>query len=116
MLAAGVLGFFSLYNDLAQAIILQMDVLIRQGRQAQSTDALPAPLRPPDVTRFLEKSSLPYTLQWDKDDQNRFAIPRPAGSAYSASIVIARFENSYLLVCMFPSKTTLPTCRDFTSE
>ncbi len=116
MLAAGALGLFSLYNDVARAITPQMDVLIRQGRQAQSADTLPAPLRPPDVNRFLEKSSRSYTLQWDKDDQNRFAIPRPAGSADNASIVIARFENSYLLVCMFPSKTTLPTCRDFASE
>lgn len=113
VLVAGVFGLFSLYNDLGRAVIRQMDLLIQQGRRNQSNETLPDPLRPPDVTQFSEQGNGPYTLQWEKDDQNQFAIPRPAGNAFEPSIVIARFDSGYLLVCMYPGKTGQPTCRDF---
>lgn len=115
VLLAGGLGLFSLLNDLGRAALPRMDQLIQLGRQAQNIESLPAPLRPPDVKLFSAQASGPYTLQWDKDDQNQFSIPRPAGSSFDQSTVIARFDSGYLLVCMFPGKTGLPSCRDFPS-
>lgn len=116
VLAAGILGSLSLYNDLARAVTLRMQGLIQQGLQSASVETLPPPLRPPGVTHFIEHQGVRYTLQWDKDNQNRFAIPRPAGGAFEQSTVIARFDTGYMLACMFPDKTGQPSCKDFLSE
>lgn len=116
VLAAGALGLSSMYNDLGRAVTPSMQSLIQQGRQAAGVEMLPEPLRPPDVKYFIKQKDTRYTLQWDKDDQNRFAIPRPAGSGFDQSTVIARFDNGYLLACMFPGKTGQPTCKDFLPE
>lgn len=116
VLAAGALGSLSLYNDLGRAVTPRMQKLIQQGQKAANTEALPLPLRPPGVTHFLEQKGVRYTLQWDKDDQNQFAIPRPAGSTFDQSTVIARFDTGYLLACMFPDKTSQPACKDFLTE
>jgi hypothetical protein len=87
--------------------------LIKEGRKAQTTEMLPSSLRPPDVDLFLQKAGAAYTLQWDEDDTNRFAIPRPATSPFDQSTVIARFDNGWWLVCMFPRPEAAPECRDF---
>ncbi len=113
VLLAAVLGLTAMYNDFGQAVTPQMHRLIQQGMQAQSREALPAAIQPPDVGQFRERAEGPYTLQWDKDEKNQFAIPRPASNMGDQSTVIARFANGYLLACMFPGKTATPTCRDF---
>jgi hypothetical protein len=113
VLVTAALGLTSLYNDIGRSVTPQMHRLIQQGMQAQGADALPAALQPPDVDQFFERASGPYTLQWDRDEANQFAIPRPASNMQEQSTVIARFENGYLLACMFPGKTGPPTCRDF---
>ncbi len=113
VLLAAAIGMGMLYNDLGRSVIPQMHQMIQQGIQAGSLEALPASFQPPDVERFLERAREPYTLQWDKDEKNQFAIPRPAGNAGDQSTVIARFANGYLLACMFPGKTGAPTCRDY---
>jgi len=113
VLIAGALGITALYNDVGRAVTTRMHLLIQQGMQVQSAAVVPASLNPPDVNDFLNMARGSYTLQWDRDEKNRFAIPRPAGNFYDQSTVIARFENGYLLACMFPSKTGQPTCRDF---
>lgn len=113
VLGAGLLGLFSLYSDVGRAVTPRMDALIKQGRQASRFEMLPEPLRDRDVRYFFEHKNQPYRLAWDKDSGNRYAIPRPAGSGYDTSIVIARYEDGYLLVCMFPGKTGEPSCKDF---
>jgi hypothetical protein len=111
LLTASALGLLDLYPAMGRAVTPRMHQLIQQG--LESPGSLPAPFQPPDVESFAERARGPYTLQWAKDYENQFAIPRPAGDPADQSTVIARFDNGYLLVCMFPGKTGTPTCRDF---
>jgi hypothetical protein len=113
-------GTASLLNDTAQAVLPRMQALIQQGQQAaaSTTDssganaALPAPLQPDNVTQFIQRGQGSYALQWDRDENNRYAIPRPPGP--DQSTVIAHFDGGYLLVCVFSGPDFPPECRDFT--
>lgn len=113
LVAAGGAGMLSMYNDLGRAVTPQMNQLVQQGLAAQTISELPEPLKTAEIDLFMENRTPSYTLQWDKDDTNRFAIPRPATSEFDQSIVIARFSNGYWLVCMFPAPGAQPRCKDF---
>lgn len=113
LLLAGAAGLTSMYNDLGRAVVPRMDALIREGQQSTNTEALPAPLQDERITAFDEHAHQPYTLQWVKDDENRFSIPRPNVSQFDQSTVIARFADGYLLACVYPTPTMEPRCKDF---
>lgn len=113
LLLTGAIGLLSLYPELGRAVTPRMDALIRQGLQAKTFEELPKPLQHKDIGLFLNYRVEAYTLQWDKDDQNQFALPRPATDPFYQSTVIARFANGYRLVCMYPSPTGEPRCKDF---
>ncbi len=105
-------GTASLLNNTAKTALPRMHTLIQQGQAAVSASAqIPAPLQAKNVTMFTQRGQGSYTLQWDRDDTNRYAIPRPPGS--NPSTVIAHFDNGYLLVCVFAGEDNPPECRDF---
>ncbi len=106
-------GALTLYNSTARTVIPRTQAMIQSAQQVQDVTALPRALQPPDVNLFLEKGQGNYTLQWDRDPNNHFAIPRPASAQGEQSIVIARFPNNYLLVCLYPEPNSDPICRDF---
>jgi hypothetical protein len=112
VLIAGLLGFTQQYPDYGDSVTLRMNDLIQQSMKAQSAADLPVSLQPPYVNQFQAKANGAYTLQWDKDQGNRYALPRYSGPV-SPSIVIARFDNGYLLVCLFTSLDVPDTCKDF---
>lgn len=113
VLLAGSLGLLSMYNDLARAVTPRMQALIAEGQNAQSPGQLPQALQVEEVHDFLQNARQPYTIQWDKDDGNKFAIPRPNTSPFDQSTVIARFANGYMLVCVYPDPVYEPRCKDF---
>lgn len=114
--AAGLLGLTSMYNDLARTVTPRMQALIESARSAATPEQLPEPLRGRDVHSIYENAGQPFTLQWDRDESNRFAIGRPNTSPYDQSTVIARFANGYLLACMYPHPEMEPRCKDFPPE
>lgn len=116
LLVCAGFGITSLYPELGRSAAPRMQDLIQQGMRSQSAEKLPASFRSPDVNMFSEKAKGPYTLQWDPDKTNQFAIPRPVTNFAEQSTVIARFANGYILACMFPGKNSQPTCRDFENE
>ncbi len=116
VLAAAILGLSAMYNDLARAVTPRMMQLIEAAQMAQSAEQLPEALRVERVRYAFENVGAAFTLQWDKDDRNQFAIARPNTSPFDQSTVIARFENGYILACMYPSKTHEPRCVDFPPE
>ena len=111
VLISAALGFTFMLPPLGRAVTPRMNALVQQALQAATTQQLPEPLQSPEVPGFLQNARGPYTLQWDKDDTNRFAIPRPATSFYDQSIVVARFASGYWLVCMYPTPTAAPRCK-----
>jgi hypothetical protein len=92
---------------------MRMDDLIQLGRQARSRDELPAPFKDRQVARFFEQSRASYQLEWDRDLTNRYRIARSLTDPYNPTTVIARFNNGWMLVCVFPNETAPPVCRDF---
>lgn len=113
LMIAGGLGLLGLYQPLARTVLPRMHTLIQFGQQAAGPEALPNELRPPNVTGFSDYGGGPYELEWDKDETNRFEIPRPNTPYAQQSIAIAHFSNAYLLVCMFPGGGGQVECRDF---
>jgi hypothetical protein len=112
VLVAGLLGLTQQYPGYGDSAVLRMQDLIQQGKKAQTVEELPAPVQPPYVNQFQAKAGGQYTLQWDRDAGNKYALPRYSGSVPS-SIVIARFDNGWLLVCLFTSPDRPATCKDF---
>jgi hypothetical protein len=116
VLIAAAAGLTAMYNDLARAVTPRMAAMIEEARLAASETALPEPLLAAEVPVFFASARQPYTLQWDKDDGNRFAIPRPNTSRFDQSTVIARFADGYLLACVYPDPTYEPRCKGFKAE
>lgn len=112
VLIAGLLGFTQQYPGYGDSVTQRMQDLIQQGMKVRTVEELPESLRPSHVNFFLDQANGPYTLQWDKDQGNRYALPRFSGPI-PPSVVIARFENGYLLVCLFTSLDHPDTCKDF---
>ncbi len=109
LIIAAWLGYFNLYPPRGQNAVTRMHQMIEMASEAE---ALPDPLSPPNVTGFREKATRTYTMRWDPDDSNRFAIPRPSGND-PASAVITSFDNGWTLVCIFTSLDRPPNCRGF---
>ena len=71
---------------------------------------LPEPLAVEAVDHFLINSRAAYTLEWNKDPNNRYAIPRPANTNGLESLAIARFSNGWILICLYPAPNLQPEC------
>lgn len=111
LLIAGWLGYFNRYPPRGQNAVTRMHQML-QAASASGSQELPVPLSPPNVVGFREKSTGAYTMVWDPDESNRFAIPRPSGND-PASAVITTFDNGWMLVCIFTSPDRPPNCRGF---
>jgi hypothetical protein len=112
-----LLSIINLDPPAATLEIGRMHELIQQGLTANSAEALPEALRAPRVGPFLEQASRNYTLEWTKQDINRFAIPRPANpKAWEEAVVVARFDNGWVLACLFPNATAEPLCKGIASQ
>jgi hypothetical protein len=113
VIAAGLVGLAGMYNGLARTVTPRMMDLVESARRAETAQDLPEPLRVDNVKHVLEYADQPYTLQWDRDESNQFAIGRPPTNPYDISTVIARFEDGYLLACLYATPQAEPRCKDF---
>ncbi len=110
VLLVGWLAVASGYPPEARAILTRAQDLIEEGRGVAEPSALPGALRVRAVNDFLAHADQPYTLQWDRDPTNRYAIPRPLGQSGTDSLAIARFEDGWTLVCLYTWVTAPPQC------
>jgi hypothetical protein len=106
------IGSIALYAPDSRAVIVKMNDLIRAGRQSGDPVSLPPILRD-QVPGFPSRATGAYTLEWKNTDLNRYAIPRFSGKPGEESAVIARFQNGWLLVCIFPDTQVEPGCKGF---
>jgi len=104
------LGTASAYPPNGRTLILRTRDLIQAGRAAADPAALPTALRAKSVDDFLVHGQGFYTLEWDKDPTNRYAIPRPIGHSGEDALVIARFEDGWTLVCLYTWVSGPPQC------
>ena len=85
--------------------------IYRQGALAATNPAdLPAPLQGPLVRDFPVGSGAAYTLEWTRQDLDRFIELRPSANYDQHVAVIARLGGGYRLVCLFPTARSGPTC------
>ncbi len=110
-LVVSALGAITLYRADARTVLARMNLLVREGQQAGVTAGLPTALQAPEVGDFRTLSQGAYTLAWEKDDENRYRIPRPVGNPFDQSVAVARFADGYTLACLFPTPIDEPECR-----
>jgi hypothetical protein len=111
VVAFGVLGATNVYSPAARAIITHNHKMLQQGLVASSMAAMPQPLLGPEMEDFSAHASQNYRLTWDDKNLNLYAIPRVGGPEYLMSVVIARFDNGWNVVCLYPNAESQPRCR-----
>jgi hypothetical protein len=110
LLLVGWLATSAAYPPAGRVELTRTRDLIEEGRMAAQTSDLPSALRAARVGDFLAHAQEPYTLQWDRDPTNRYAIPRPAGHSGQDALVIARFTGGWTLVCLYTWVSAPPQC------
>jgi hypothetical protein len=109
-LVAG-LAWTQQYPPYARNVLHRMDSLVQKGLAAQRAENLPPEFVDVKVGDFIANAQGTYTLQWEHDSNNRFRIARPANTEGRESLAIARFENGWILVCLYPRPEWNPRCR-----
>jgi uncharacterized membrane protein YidH (DUF202 family) len=107
------LGALALYHSDARTELARMDLLVQEGLQAANVASLPRPLQAAEIGNFREQARGAYTLTWDRDEQNRYRVPRPAYRLDEQALVIARFANGYTLICLFVTPIDEPECQQY---
>lgn len=113
VIGAGTLGWTLVLTLPARAVMAHNQQMLTAGLAAASADELPAPLRGKDVADFRSNASRNYQLAWENKNLTVYAIPRPPGPEHEISVVIARFDNGWNVVCLYPNPQTEPRCRSF---
>jgi hypothetical protein len=106
ILAAAGLGALALYPERGRAVLTRMEAIV----QAADRAALPAEMQAIKVDGYPERAKGRYTLDWEKGELSRFAIPRPLDNEWEQSAVIARFDNGWSFVCLFITPDAEPRC------
>jgi MFS family permease len=107
-------GTFALLPPHARLMLVRTDVMLRKGLQSPSENQLPEPLRDDRVGGFIAHANNEYSLEWENNNINRFAIPRPLSDRpWEESVVIAHFDSGWKLVCLYADSEAMPACRGF---
>jgi hypothetical protein len=113
VLAVVLAGALQLYRAEARVLLARTHTLLQEGQAVASADLLPEALRAPDVGNFIERGKGDYTLVWEHSDIERYRIPRPGKNFDDHSVVVARFENGWNLVCLYVTPEDVPLCKGF---
>lgn len=109
----GGLSATVLYPPEGQQRTQEMNTLVQASLQAADAAGLP-----PAFARFGDtfkrRATTEYMLQWIKSDLNRWGIGQPAQyQEWQLSIAVARFDNGWVVACLFAPGETPPNCRAY---
>lgn len=107
---AAAVGALWLMPDQGQRSLRQMDQLLQAGRNSAS---LPEPLAPPEVADFKGNAKGGYALAWDRYSISRFGIGYFPKAGWDPTATIARFDNGWMLVCIYTNPDFPPSCKGF---
>jgi len=110
VLVMAFVGAFELLGTTAQGQLRTTDRMLKTALAATNPADLPAPLQGPLVRDFPVGSGAAYTLEWTRQDLDRFIELRPSANYDQHVAVIARLGGEYRLVCLFPTARSGPTC------
>jgi hypothetical protein len=118
LLAAVVtIGLAARLPTYARRELMRTQELIQTGLASVDRQSLPEALRNKQVGDFTTNASPGYTLEWDKNNVNRYGIPRTSNSMGSQeAIVAARFDNDWVLVCLYSDPAVEPACKGIGGE
>jgi uncharacterized membrane protein YidH (DUF202 family) len=105
ILVVGLVSMTGLYNPDARALIARTNQMLQT---AQSGGGIPEPLAD---TELATRGQGPYELSWESDNIERFRIPRPGKNFDRHSVVVARFQNGWNLVCLYITLDDPPLCQ-----
>ncbi len=112
-LLVALLGLTSMLRWDGRAVMGEADQLIRAGQAASTSEVLPVPLRSEDVDDFLAHGTGGYTLEYVTSNLNDWRIPRPTENFDYHAIVVARFDNGWMMACLYPEPGRQPECRSY---
>lgn len=110
ILLSALVGYAQQIPPYGRTVVLRMHTMLEKGLAAQDDASLPRELAPPWLDGFRQNAAGAYTLQWDRDTNNRYHIPRPGNTEGSESLAIAHFENGWVLICLYPRPDWEPRC------
>lgn len=114
IILVGLLGIFSRMPPYARSMVLKTDKMLQTGLRCSQESQLPDPLQQARVGGFLSHATERYYLEWQNRNINRFAIPRPMSDRpWEESVVIARFDNGWNLVCLYAKSDVPPSCKGY---
>jgi hypothetical protein len=109
----GGLSATVLHPPEGQQRIQEMNALIQTGLQASDAASVPPALAKFGET-FKQRATTNYTLQWIKGDLIRWGIGQPAAyQEWQLSIAAARFDNGWVMACLFSPGEAPPNCRAY---
>lgn len=111
VVAAGIVGLFSLYPGFGRYALANTNELVKQGMLAQDTASLPEELEP--VDGFLNGAQGTYTLELS-DNPDILPVQRPIGPyGEQEYAVFVRFENGFRFGCAFTPTYDDPSCGEY---
>ena len=106
-------GNLSRYNPTARIMLQRTQATIQAGLRSTSADTLPASLRGPEMVDFIGSASANFQLEWTNQNLIIYQIPRPPMSEADMGVVIAHFDNGWVLACLYPNTELDARCRGF---
>ena len=111
VIAAGLVGLFSLYPGYARQALAQANEMVQQGMLASDADSLPVALKP--VDGFLQGAKGSYSLELI-DNPDWLPVTRPtASNGEQEYAVFVRFENGFRFGCAFTQNYENPSCGNY---
>lgn len=110
LLGAGM-SVLTLYSEDVRQAMIQMHGLIQEGLTTSSKNDLPPALNTDDVHDFLVHAKSNYTLEQSYDDQYQRDFAATLSS--DGPIILARFQNGWLLACRFSLQFKTLHCKSY---
>jgi hypothetical protein len=111
-LVAGI-SASALYPPEGRQRIQEMNALVQAGIQAPDAAGVP-PAFAKFADSFKQRATSDYALQWLKSDLIEWRIGRPAEfQEWQLSIAVARFENGWMVACLFAPDERPPNCQAY---
>jgi hypothetical protein len=113
MCIVGGLSATVLYPPEGQQRVKDMHALIQAGLQAADATRVP-PALANFADTFTQRATPDYTLQWITGNLIDWHIGQPAGyQEWQYSIVAARFDNGWIVACLFSPGDGPPNCKSY---
>jgi len=109
VLLVGLAAALALYPAERRVMLRATHDLLQAVRQGSLPDSLRTPAAGP-VSAHLAQ---PYTLAWEREDIERYRIPRPGRNFDLHAVVVARFADGWNLVCLYVVADEPPICHGF---